>query len=140
MSLVGTQIQNERGGFMVKVTQKGDFSKVTSYLKRIGHIKYLNILERYGVDGVEALSMATPIDSGDTANSWYYEVGQSKNGYTITFHNHNIKDNVNIAIILDTGHGTGTGGYVVGRHYINPAVLPVFDKIAAEAWKEVTRA
>lgn len=94
-------------------------------------------LDRFGQAGVDALASATPKDSGKTASSWRYEIKSSRNGFTIDFLNSNINDNVNIAVILQYGHGTGTGGYVSGRDYINPAIQPVFDKLAEEAWKEV---
>lgn len=96
-------------------------------------------LDKYGREGVAALSSATPKDSGLTAESWYYEI-ENKNGRAaITFNNSNINDNVPIAIILQYGHGTGTGGWVEGRDYINPAIQPLFDKIANDAWEEVNK-
>jgi hypothetical protein len=97
-----------------------------------------SILHKYGDMGVSALATATPKESGHTANSWYYEIEASKSSATITFLNSHVNKGVNIAIILQYGHGTGTGGWVQGRDYINPAVQPVFDKIADAAWKEVT--
>lgn len=99
--------------------------------------KYLSILENYGAQGVAALSAATPVDSGKTANSWSYKVDIQSDHASIYFENSNINDGVNIAVILQYGHGTGTGGYVAGRDYINPALQPVFDNIADAAWKEV---
>lgn len=87
---------------------------------------------------MQALSSATPIESGETANSWYYKINRTKESVSITFHNSNIQNGVPIAIILQYGHGTGTGGWVEGRDYINPAIQPIFDKIAEDAWKEVT--
>lgn len=101
---------------------------------------YLNVLERYGKAGVSALAAATPKDSGNTAASWTYEISHNRTSSSITFVNANIQNGVNIAIILHYGHGTGNGGYVVGRDYINPAVRPVFDKIAEDAWREVGNA
>ena len=86
-----------------------------------------------------ALASATPIDSGNTANSWYYKIDRDNSSASITFYNSNIQNGVPIAIILQYGHGTNHGGWVEGRDYINPAIQPVFDKIANEAWKEVTR-
>ena len=97
-----------------------------------------NALHQYGRDGVSALSSATPVDSGKTASSWYYKLERTKNTISITFYNSNINKGVPIAIILQYGHGTGTGGWVEGRDYINPAIQPIFDKMAEEAWKEVT--
>lgn len=124
---------------MISFKQKGDFSKITSYLEGIKDAFDISILDRYGRQGVEALSRATPKDTGLTANSWYYKTKREGNSVTLSFHNSNIQNGVPIAIILQYGHGTGWGGYVSGRDYINPAIRPVFDKIAEEAWKEVTK-
>jgi hypothetical protein len=96
-------------------------------------------LDRYGREGVVALASATPIDSGHTANSWYYEITRVPGSVIINFSNSNVQNGVPIAIILQYGHGTGTGGWVQGRDYINPAIQPVFDRIANEAWREVTK-
>lgn len=123
---------------MITITQKGDFKKVTKWLERIKEKIHLGILDKYGRAGVEALSSATPVDSGLTAASWRYEIQNGSGGATISFHNDNINKNVNIAIILQYGHGTGTGGWVEGRDYINPAIQPIFDEIVDAAWKEVT--
>lgn len=82
---------------------------------------------------------ATPKDSGVTSSMWGYEIEGDSGGWTIHWTNGNINKNVNIAVILQYGHGTGTGGYVAGRDYINPALVPVFEKLADEAWNEVTR-
>lgn len=123
---------------MITFRQKGDFSKLNSYLERLKEVVKLGDLNKYGRQGVQALSSATPIESGETANSWYYEINRTKESVSISFHNSNINDGVPIAIILQYGHGTGTGGWVEGRDYINPAIQPIFDKIAEDAWKEVT--
>lgn len=123
---------------MIKITQKGDFKKATSYLEKLKDAIQLSSFDKYGQAGVNALSSATPVDSGKTANSWYYEIERTKNTISITFYNSNINKGVLIAIILQYGHGTGTGGWVEGRDYINPAIQPIFDKMAEEAWKEVT--
>lgn len=98
---------------------------------------YLKILHRFGREGVTALSQATPYDTGLTSQSWDYEVTTTRDSYVITWTNSNVVNGVPIAIILRYGHGTGTGGYVQGRDYINPAIRPIFDKFADEAWKEV---
>ena len=124
---------------MISFKQKGDFSKLTSYLERAKGTVKQGILDRYGQEGVKALSAATPKDSGLTANSWYYKIERQSGYVSISFHNSNIQNGVPIAIILQYGHGTGTGGWVEGRDYINPAIQPIFDKIANEAWKEVTK-
>ena len=99
----------------------------------------LGTLDKHGREGVAALSSATPVDSGETASSWYYRIKQSHGSATIAFFNSHVNDGVPIAIILQYGHGTRTGGWVQGRDYINPAIQPVFDKIADTAWREVTK-
>lgn len=124
---------------MIKFRQKGDFSKLTNYFEKLKQIARLSNLDKYGKEGVSALSSATPVDSGLTAKSWDYEVEISDGEARIVFTNSNIQNGVPIAIILQYGHGTGTGGYVEGRDYINPAIQPLFDKIADDAWKEVTK-
>lgn len=124
---------------MIRFSQKGDFSKLTRFLERVKEPVKLGTLNKYGRDGVAALASATPVDSGLTASSWYYEITNRGGVATITFNNSNIQNGVPIAIILQYGHGTGTGGYVQGRDYINPAIQPLFDRIADEAWKEVTK-
>lgn len=117
---------------------KGNFSKTDRYFQKILKAIHLGILDRYGRKGVNALSSATPIDSGETATSWYYTTSYTEDSASLTFFNSHINKGVPIAIILQYGHGTGTGGYVQGRDYINPAIQPIFDKLASEAWKEVT--
>lgn len=124
---------------MISFKQKGDFSKLTRFLERAKGAIHLGDLDRYGREGVAALSSATPVDSGLTASSWYYKIERKKESVTISFHNSNIQNGVPIAIILQYGHGTGTGGWVQGRDYINPAIQPVFDEIADSAWREVTK-
>ena len=117
---------------------KGSFSKTEKFLNSLLKLDYLNVLERYGRAGVSALAAATPKDSGLTAASWGYEITHNRKETAIIFTNSNISNGVNIAIILQYGHGTGNGGYVAGRDYINPAIQPIFDKMANEAWREVT--
>ena len=124
---------------MISFRQKGDFSKLTNFLERAKEVVKLGELDRYGREGVEALSSATPKDSGLTAESWYYEIVRGKGSVKISFHNSNRNDGVPIAIILQYGHGTNNGGWVEGRDYINPAIQPVFDEIVNNAWKEVTK-
>lgn len=124
---------------MITFRQKGDFSKLTRYLERAKEAVKLGNLDKYGREGVAALTSATPIDSGKTANSWYYKIENANGSATISFYNSNVNEGVPIAIILQYGHGTGTGGWVQGRDYINPAIQPVFDKIAENAWREVTK-
>ena len=122
---------------MITIKHKGNFDKTEKLFGKVLKRKYKNVLEKYGQMGLEALSNATPKDSGKTANSWRYEVTFGKSGASVTWLNDNIVDGVNIAIILQYGHGTGSGGYVRGRDYINPAIQPIFDAMADEAWKEV---
>lgn len=124
---------------MISFRQKGDFSKLTRYLERVKKTARLSILDKYGREGVAALSSATPVDSGETASSWYYEVTNENESAAISFYNSNVNQGVPIAIILQYGHGTGTGGWVEGRDYINPAIQPIFDEIVDAAWKEVTK-
>lgn len=124
---------------MIRFRQKGDFSKLSRYLERVKEAAKLGILDKYGREGVAALSSATPVESGKTASSWYYEIKRQNGSVSITFNNSNINKGVPIAIVLQYGHGTGTGGWVQGRDYINPAIRPIFDRIADDAWKEVTK-
>ena len=124
---------------MISFRQKGDFSNLTRFLEKAKGAVRLGDLDKYGREGVAALASATPIDSGETANSWYYKVVNKNNSATITFYNSNIQNGVPIAIILQYGHGTRNGGWVQGRDYINPAIQPIFDKIVNEAWREVTK-
>lgn len=125
---------------LFKLTSKGDFSRTFKFLNKMKNFKIDSILERYAQQGVSALASATPIDSGATANSWGYEIVYSGEGATIYWTNTNSNKGVVIAVILQYGHGTGTGGYVQGRDYINPAMRPVFDQIAEAAWREVVNA
>jgi hypothetical protein len=123
---------------MITFRQKGDFSKLTGFLEKAKQAVRIGDLDKYGREGVAALKSATPIDTGKTADSWYYEIINKDGSSMITFNNSNIQNGVPIAIILQYGHGTGNGGWVEGRDYINPAIRPIFDKIANEAWREVT--
>lgn len=124
---------------MIHFRQKGDFSKLSRYLERVKETVRLGDLDKYGREGVAALASATPADTGLTARSWYYKIDRGKGSVLISFHNSNIQNGVPIAIILQYGHGTGTGGWVSGRDYINPAIRPIFDAIAKNAWGEVTK-
>lgn len=124
---------------MVEFVQTGDFGKITGFLEKAKEYFHVGKLDKYGREGVTALRNATPVNSGITADSWYYEIKQDKSGVTISFLNSNIQNGSNIAILLQYGHATRNGGYVQGRDYINPAIQPIFDKIAEEAWKEVRR-
>lgn len=122
---------------MITFKQNRNFSNLSITLKRMKRFVDNISLEKYGKEGVTALASATPVDTGLTANSWNYKIEQTKNSVSITFYNTNIQNGVPIAIILQYGHGTRNGGWVEGRDYINPAIQPIFDRIANEAWKEV---
>ena len=124
---------------MITFRQKGDFSKASRYLERLKEAAKLGVLDKYGREGVAALASATPTETGLTASSWTYEIERQGSSVSIVYKNSNINKGVPIAVILQYGHGTGTGGWVQGRDYINPAIQPVFDRIADEAWKEVTK-
>lgn len=125
---------------MITVSQKGSFKNTESFLKKIKKKSYMKILEKYARLGVSALSTATPKDTGYTAASWSYEIEQNDTGLSIHWTNSHIeKGYANIALLLQYGHGTRNGGYVEGRDYINPAMRPIFDKMAKDVWLEVTR-
>ena len=124
---------------MITFRQEGDFSKLTSFLEKSKELFNAGILDKYGRKGVEALAAATPIDSGETANSWYYRIENKNGSAAIVFCNSHIQNGVPIAIILQYGHGTRNGGWVEGRDYINPALQPIFDELVKEAWKEATK-
>lgn len=124
---------------MIGFRQKGDFSKTENFLKNLKVDKIIKILERYGQEGVTALASATPVDTGLTASLWYYKIEVKSTSASLIFCNSNVNKGIPIAIILQYGHGTGTGGWVQGRDYINPAIQPIFDKITKQAWGEVTK-
>lgn len=124
---------------MITFRHKGGFSKTFSFLERAKEAVRLGDLDKFGRKGVAALASATPVESGLTANSWYYEIVRSNGSVKLEFHNSNIQNGVPIAVILQLGHGTGTGGWVQGRDYINPAIQPIFDEILNEMWREVTK-
>lgn len=124
--------------FSFNVKQSG--ANTEAFLTKMQKLQIERILNKYGQEGVSALAAATPIESGATASAWRYEIVQDGDGYSIHWTNDNINQNVNIAVILQYGHGTGTGGYVAGRDYINPVMAPIFDKIANDAWNEVRNA
>lgn len=123
---------------MISFRHKGDFSKVTHYFEKAKKTARNLDFDKYGKQGVAALTSATPVDTGLTSKSWYYEIEKKNGQVRISFCNSNIQNGVPIAIILQYGHGTRNGGWVEGRDYINPAIQPIFDEIANKAWKEVT--
>lgn len=122
---------------MISFSSKGNFSKTTKFLNKVLNQDYLNVLDKYGQKGVDELRRATPKDSGLTADSWDYIITKKKNDIRIHFVNSNIQNGANVAILLQYGHATKSGGFVQGIDYINPTLAPIFEKIADEAWKEV---
>ena len=125
---------------MITIKHVGNFEKTNRFFKKMLNFEVRKFLKECGEEGVAALQAATPKDSGKTAESWRYEIEQHGKTATITWYNSNLNEGVNVAIILQYGHGTGTGGYVKGIDYINPALKPVFDRLAETLWKEVTNA
>ena len=124
---------------MITFKHTGDFSKFNKYLKGVKEAANIDVLEKYGERGVAVLASATPVDSGETANSWHYKIRNTKNSKTISFYNYKVQNGVPIAIILQYGHGTRNGGWVEGRDYINPSIQPMFDELVNDAWREVTK-
>lgn len=124
---------------MISIKQKGDFRKTTTFLTNAKSPRLAELLSPYGRKGVDLLASATPQDTGKTASSWSYEIESSDSYTKIIWTNSNVNDGVNIAVILQYGHGTRNGGYVAGRDYINPVLQPLFDEIAEAAWTEVVR-
>ena len=124
---------------MIGFRNKGDFSKTQAYFRKVREAAKVQILEKYGNEGVAALASATPVRTGLTATSWYYRIERSGSKIKLIFLNSNVNKGVQIAVLLQMGHGTGTGGWVEGRDYINPAIQPIFDDIVDAAWKEVTK-
>lgn len=125
---------------MIEITQTGGFKNLEKFLSFSKQQKWIRILNKYGKIGAQVLANATPVDSGKTAASWDYEIYIGQTSLNLYWINTNINKGVNIAAILQYGHGTRTGGYVEGRDYINPAIRPVFDKMTEDLWKEVTSA
>lgn len=125
---------------MIGITSEGDFKNIEKFLKKVKEGRYMDVLDKYGNVGVSALAQATPKRTGKTAASWGYEIQKERGGYVIYWTNNNNNKDFYVAVALQYGHGTRNGGYVMGRDYINPAMRPVFDKIAEDAWKEVTSA
>ena len=124
---------------MITIESQGDWKLTRNWFDKMTKLDLSLIMNQFGKEGVSALKSATPSRSGETAASWNYEVTRTGNSWKITWTNSHVNNGVNIAVILQYGHGTRNGGYVVGRDYINPAIRPVFDKITKKAWKEVTK-
>ena len=125
--------------FKIRTKSRGSFKNFEEFFRRVRDRKYLEGLNKFGEAGVSALANATPIDSGETALSWGYHIEEIPNGYKIVWTNSHVNDGQVIAVLLQYGHGTGTGGYVQGLDYINPAMHGIFEQIAEDAWREVTR-
>lgn len=124
---------------MITIESQGDWKLTRNWFDRMTKLDLALIMNQFGKEGVSALAAATPSKSGLTSKSWNYEVTRKGNNWKITWTNSNVNKGANIAVLIQYGHGTRNGGYVVGRDYINPAIRPIFDKIADKAWKEVTR-
>lgn len=124
---------------MLEIESQGSFRNTEDWLNRMSKGSIFASLETYAKKGVLALEQATPLDSGETARSWFYTIEHDRGSYSIIFHNSHIVNGAPIAILIQYGHGTGTGGYVQGRDYINPAIQPLFDQIANDVWKVVTK-
>ena len=125
---------------MLRFESRGDFKNTERFLKKMSSVDIASALKSLAQEGVRALAAATPVDSGLAADSWGFEITRSRNSASITWTNSDVESGFPVAIMLQYGHGTRNGGYVKGRDYINPAMQPVFDKIAEEAWKVVTSA
>lgn len=125
---------------MIKFIVKGDYKRTKSFLRRMSKDEIFSQLNQYGLEGVNALATFTPVDTGITASSWNFKVEKSGSDYSITWTNSETAGGTPLVIMLQYGHGTGTGGYVQGRDFINPAMAPIFDKIAENVWKAVTSA
>lgn len=125
---------------MIKVTSSGSFSKLTSFYETMRSNRIYRVLNQHGRDGVALLRSATPVDTGKTADSWQYRIVNKSGRYGIEWYNTNTNDGVNVAVLIQYGHGTGTGGYVSGTDYINPTLRPLFDKIADDVWRQVRNA
>lgn len=125
---------------IIKVSKKGNFNKTRNVIKNIQNKKYLNILDRIGRLGVDALSRATPVDTGKTSDSWGYSIEQGRDSVSVVWTNSNVVNGwANVAILIQYGHATRNGGYVQGRDYINPAMKPLFDQLAKEAWEAIIK-
>lgn len=123
----------------ITFTEKGSFKNTERYLRKLSKLQLDAILNKYGTIGMNALSNATPADSGLAASSWSFTTVSRTGYYSIRWHNSDVENGFHVAVMIQYGHGTGTGGYVQGRDYINPAMRPIFDQIAEEAWREVTK-
>lgn len=125
----------------IKVTTRGSFRNTNDFLKRMKNRQYFKVLHKYGPMGVSALQTATPKDDAETANAWYYEIVDKPGYFAIHWLNSHVEEpgRIPIAVLIQYGHATGNGGIVQAQDYINPALRPIFDQMAADMWKEVTR-
>ena len=139
MQRVSVSLERTDDVLMIKFTQKGNFRKTSSFLKRLGNGDYYQGLDIIAQQGVEALMEATPRDTGKTAESWSYSIVKTKDKVSITWNNSNINDGVSVAALIQYGHGTPQGVYIEGIDYINPALKPIFEKLGSRVWEEVTR-
>lgn len=124
----------------ITVKTSGSFNGTIGWLQKMQRLNFAGVFDKFGQAGVNALSAATPVESGETADSWYYEVEVKPGLVSIIWKNHHVEDGRPIAVLLQYGHGTGTGGYVPGRDFINPAIRPIFDQITLELMKAVNQA
>ena len=122
---------------MIQLIGHGNFKHLDNFFERAKEGLYISKLDEYGRKGVEALQAATPVDTGMTANSWYYTIERTRNSVSLSFYNSNVHNGVPIAIILQTGHATRDGGWVEGIDYINPSIRPLFEELANNMWMEV---
>lgn len=125
---------------MISIKSSGSFDRTKLFFDRVSRGDIYSELNKYGQMGVDALARATPTDTGRTASSWVYEITRRRGGASIEWRNNHVNQGAVIALLIQYGHGTGTGGYVAGYDYINPAIRPIFDRIAEEVWKKVTAA
>lgn len=125
---------------MISINSSGSTAKTEKFLKYLQDDPVLPVLAFYGQIGVNALASATPKDTGKAASSWYYQIDRKRGRYTLSWCNDNIEGGAPVVLLIQYGHGTRNGGYVQGRDFINPAILPVFDKIASEVWERIRRA
>lgn len=125
---------------MITIESSGSFNRTGSFLTKLLGLDISGLLHQYGREGVAALAAATPSETGITAASWDYTVSKTRNGWAITWSNHHVVEGTPLVIMLQYGHGTGTGGYVQGEDFINPAIKPIFDKIKTDVWKVVKSA
>lgn len=124
----------------ISFKHRGSFKNTERFFRNATRARIFGALTAIAQEGVADLAAATPKDTGETANAWTYEIIETSNSYIISWANTHVNDGVNVAVLLQLGHGTGTGGYVQGRDYINPTMKPIFDRMADKAWKAVTTA